>query len=38
MKSLSYTKSSPGYGAENDIFDYGTKLKIKNKMIIVLYT
>ena len=29
MKSLLYTKSSPGYGEENDIFDYGIKLKIK---------
>ena len=31
MKSLSFTKSSPGYGEENDTHDYGLKLKIKKR-------
>ena len=32
--SLSYRKSSPGYGEENDTLDYGFELKIKKKVFV----
>ena len=35
VKSPSYRKSSPGYGEENDIFDYIYTLKIKKRKILL---
>ena len=37
MKSLSYTKSSLGYGEENDTRDWEFKLKIKKRKIVFLH-
>ena len=37
MKSLLYTKSSPGYGKENDISYYEFELKIKKRKIVFVH-
>ena len=37
MKSISYTKLSPGYGEENDIRYYEFKLKIKKRKIVFVH-